>query len=306
MNYLAFNVIIDDIVFPDGHTQMGVLGGGGPQAAFGMRVWSDSVGLVAAVGSDLPRHVRIDLEALQIDLSGLYDLGMLTPRAWQVMEYNGQRTEIWRVPPEVVKASLDCPWERIPSALRTARAYHLCLEPLKPAFAFVKDVHAAGSLVSVETSELAHRQLSPQELEVFLADLDIFSPNVAEAESLLGQATPQELVKGLLDAGAARVALRMGAEGALVAEGRTRQMVHIPAVQTRVVDPIGAGNAFCGGFLVGWCETGDIEMAGLYGAVSASFLVEQIGLPAYTDHLRGEAQRRLKVLRPQLVANRLL
>ena len=95
MDYVVFNVIIDDIVFPDGRTKMGVLGCGGPQAAFGMRLWSDSVALVAAVGSDLPDNVRADLEALKISLDGLYDLGLPTPRAWQVMEEDGRRTEIW-------------------------------------------------------------------------------------------------------------------------------------------------------------------------------------------------------------------
>ena len=133
MDYVVFNVIIDDIVFPDGRTKMGVLGGGGPQAAFGMRLWSDSVALVAAVGSDLPSTVRTDLEALEIGLDGLYDLGLPTPRAWQVMEEDGRRTEIWRIPPEAIKASLDCPWtadsccvaesgslSHVPGALKTS------------------------------------------------------------------------------------------------------------------------------------------------------------------------------------------
>ena len=34
--HVAFGIIIDDIVFPDGATHMGVLGGGGPQTAWGM------------------------------------------------------------------------------------------------------------------------------------------------------------------------------------------------------------------------------------------------------------------------------
>ena len=300
MDYLAFNVIIDDIVFPDGRTRMGVLGGGGPQAAFGMRLWSDSVALVAAVGSDLPRKVRADLENLQISLEGLYDLGLPTPRAWQVMEFNGNRTEIWRVDAEVIKASLDCPWCRIPAGLRQAGAYHLCLEPLKPAFSFLEEVHAAGSVVSVETSELAKRQLVPGELEAFLAGVDIFSPNLAEVCSLLGECDPPQLLARLIKSGAKTAVLRMGADGALAAKVNSRHMVHIPAVPTNVVDPIGAGNAFCGGFLVGWCETGELETAGLYGSVSASFLVEQIGLPVFNEKVWREARDRLSRHRSQV------
>ena len=38
VDLVAFGVILDDLVFPDGRTSLGVLGGGGPQTAFGMRL----------------------------------------------------------------------------------------------------------------------------------------------------------------------------------------------------------------------------------------------------------------------------
>ena len=43
----------------------------------------------------------------------------------------------------------------------------------------------------------------------------------------------------------------------------------------KVVDTTGAGDAFCGGFQVGLFETGDPVQAALYGAVSASFVIEE-------------------------------
>ena len=36
------------------------------------------------------------------------------------------------------------------------------------------------------------------------------------------------------------------------------------------VDPTGCGNAFCGGFAIGWWKTRNLLTAGLYGTVSAS------------------------------------
>jgi sugar/nucleoside kinase (ribokinase family) len=51
----------------------------------------------------------------------------------------------------------------------------------------------------------------------------------------------------------------------------------VPAVSPRCVDPTGAGDAFCGGFLTGLIETGDPVEAALRGAVSASFAVEGCG-----------------------------
>ncbi|MBI3361718.1 MAG: hypothetical protein HY023_11480 [Chloroflexi bacterium] len=37
--------------------------------------------------------------------------------------------------------------------------------------------------------------------------------------------------------------------------------------------------------------------AGLYGAVAASFLVQQVGVPVVTNEIRAEARRRVDALR---------
>jgi hypothetical protein len=67
IDFVAFSLILDDLVFPDGRTAMGVLGGGGPQAAFGMKLWTEKVGLVSGIGRDLPAKALAWLEA-----SGIY------------------------------------------------------------------------------------------------------------------------------------------------------------------------------------------------------------------------------------------
>lgn len=54
MDFITYSIILDDIVFPDGTSVMAVLGGSGPQTAFGMKLWTDSVGLVGGVGHDWP------------------------------------------------------------------------------------------------------------------------------------------------------------------------------------------------------------------------------------------------------------
>jgi len=102
------------------------------------------------------------------------------------------------------------------------------------------------------------------------------------------------MARRLSDAGARIVALRMGAHGSLVHDGA--QLYHVPTVRTTVVDPTGAGNAYCGGFLAGYIQTGDVLTAARYGAIAASFLVEQVGLPSVHERLRIEANKRLSWL----------
>lgn len=52
-----------------------------------------------------------------------------------------------------------------------------------------------------------------------------------------------------------------------------------------VVDVTGAGNSFCGGYCYGYIHSnGDIVESALYGAVSASFTVEQVGVPVLNNN----------------------
>ncbi len=54
-----------------------------------------------------------------------------------------------------------------------------------------------------------------------------------------------------------------------------------------------------GGFLVGLEKTGNILQAGLYGTVSASLAVENMGALIPLEGLRDEAERRLEEIRNQ-------
>ena len=69
---------------------------------------------------------------------------------------------------------------------------------------------------------------------------------------------------------------------------------YIPAVAVGdVVDQTGAGNTYCGGFLVGYCREGDVVAAGCYGAAAASFTLEAVGCARIPHDLATEWNRRL-------------
>lgn len=297
MNFVTFSLIIDDIVFPDGQTAMGVLGGGGPQTAFGMKLWADRVGLVAGVGADLPQGARDWLDTVGIDTTGLRrSAEWPTPRAWQVCEADGRRTQVWRIPGRAIGAQLGRSLANLPPAYRQAKGFHLGVHPEEPDLDFIHALRGLGAVVSVEPFRAAQRLLTEIELRSLVSAGQIFSPNLEEAQSLVGPGDPEALIERLVQAGAEIVALRLGQDGALVHRAGSGEVWPIPAYKTSVVDPTGAGNAFCGGFLAGWVLSGDLRQAGLYGAVAASFLVEQVGLPPARSGGREAAQRRLAAL----------
>jgi sugar/nucleoside kinase (ribokinase family) len=287
---VAFTVILDDIVFPDGRTAMGVLGGGGPQAAFGMRLFADQVGLVGVIGADLPAAVWDWLRDSGIDSQGLAMRGEATPRAWQVTENDGRRTQVWRVKPPGSAP--------LPAGYTGAAGYHLGRHPESPDLPGLADLRRQG-LLSLELFRPASQPLAPANLMNLLSAADIFSVNLEEAHSLVGGGSLRGVARKLVEAAESRsrlLVLRLGAQGSLAIQGQTGQAVRIPAGPATVVDVVGAGNAYCGAFLAGWTETHDLAWAGCCGAAAAALTVAQVGLPVVTPGLRIEARQRASQL----------
>ena len=303
MFYSIGSVIIDDIVLPDGETRMGVLGGGATHAAIGMRVWSERVGVCAAIGHNFPESARAELAAA-FDLRGLLERDAPTPRAWQLFERDGRRTEVFRTDFDRFVAISPQPAE-LAGVLRDAEGAHLECGAPEPFGEWVRVLRAGGcKLILWEPWDLFCK---PENLPLFsqLAPLvDVVSPNLLEARQLTGEHEPEAITAALLARGAKIVALRMGELGSLVAAPDMLPTA-VPAVVGKLVDVTGAGNAYCGGLLVGLAETGDPEQAGRYGAVAASFALEQFGAVFSLDNVRERAKGRLHANPRRVVFDRL-
>lgn len=296
VDYFTFGVIIDDIVDPNGNTRMGVLGGGGVQTAFGMRLWSDSVGLIAGVGQEYKSVILDWLNQCGIDHSGVRITECLTPRAWQLMEADGRRTQIWRVPGDVIHSQLARSINLLPASYKSAKACHFGMHPDAFDGSFTRALSELGIVVSLEPFKNAERTPEMGKLESMLHGVEIFSANQDEAFSLIAEKDPIVQGKRFLEIGVKVFVLRMGAKGSLIFSKQNLEGIHIPAVPVEVVDPVGAGNAYCGGFLTGWIETQDLYQAGVYGSVASSFLVERFGVPVVNDETLSLAENRVKLL----------
>ncbi|MEP7358457.1 MAG: hypothetical protein ABI847_14515, partial [Anaerolineales bacterium] len=131
MDYVTFGIIIDEIVRADGTRWPDKLGGGGPQTAFGMRLWAEAgqVGVAARVGGDMPAAAWQWLEASGINTAGVSVTALPTLRARQSLDTDGRRRHEWLVPGEVISAQLARSIERLPPAYRGARGWHLGVHP---------------------------------------------------------------------------------------------------------------------------------------------------------------------------------
>jgi sugar/nucleoside kinase (ribokinase family) len=292
MRYASWSIIIDDIVFPDGRTAMSVLGGGGLYAAAGMRIWTPDASVIANVGADFDLAL---LNGPDLRPDGIRRTSRPTPRAWQLFEKDGHRTQIPRVAAadwsEQLRRGDDLP-ERLVSL--GVLAFHLVSRghPTDPELA----ARIAGLGIRLSLEPIIEEGMNPDQRARVLACLphvEIFSPGVAETRALLGTQPLAEALREFADRGPQIVALRRGAAGSLIYDRERRRMLQVPAAPANVVDVTGAGNAYCGGLLVGLVEHSRLDMAAAYAAVSAALTIEQIGPARITPALMTAAERRL-------------
>ncbi len=285
-------VILDDIVLPDGTTRMGVLGGGATHAAMGMRLWEDRVGLLVALGHGFPPDLEARLRRA-FEPQGLLHRPYPVLRAWQVFEADGTRHEVFRVDTQWLERSVPAP-EDWPAAFQDVQGVHLHCAPWEvPRWATFLRARGVSTLLWEPWDTFCIAQ-NREQFADYLKWVDVVSPNLSEGRMLTGQQTAQEVMNALLEMGAKMVALRMGAQGSLVGK-QGEAPITIPAISPpRIVDVTGAGNAYCGGFLVGWVRRCDLRWAGYLGAVSASIALEQFGALYDWEAARPRAFERLR------------
>jgi 2-dehydro-3-deoxygluconokinase len=155
-------------------------------------------------------------------------------------------------------------------------------------FAAVEEARAAGVPVSLDVNHRA-ALWSADEAGPVLADLvtrvDVLFAGDDEAGLLGATGEPEAIVKGLAALGPAQVVLKLGARGALAAVDG--ELVQVPAFPVVVVDSVGAGDAFVGGYLAELLLGADpltrLRTAAACGAFAVTVPGDWEGLPSRRD-----------------------
>ena len=300
-------------------------GGSALYAAGGLMVWQRGVGLLARVGEDYPRARLKELEGRDVDIQGVrilpqsidlrsfiaYDDKFSVTHGNAVLQFARRELPFpksllgYQNPPEfqedAKKADPLAPLPvEIPHDYLEAGAVHLC------PFDFVSHNQLAHvfktSSVHTVTLDPSPGYMSPsfyKELRVVLSGLTAFLPSEEELRALFWGETNDlwEMVEALGDYGCEIIVVKRGGRGQMVFDVPGKHKWDVPAYSSRMADPTGAGDAFCGGFLAGYKKTYDGLQAALYGNVSASLKIEGSGTFYPLDVLPGLAEARLNALK---------
>lgn len=181
-------------------------------------------------------------------------------------------------------APADLPAERI----RRARVLHLsgislAISPqaCDTSYAAIDIAREAGVTVSFDTNlrlKLWSLDRARAVMNDVLSRCDIALPSYDDIVAITGLTDPDALVDHCLRLGARTVALKLGADGALLATAQARH--RLPPHPCQPVDATGAGDTF-GGALVARLVAGDpLPEAGRYAAAAAALSTQGYGAVA--------------------------
>ncbi len=289
---------LDDLVLTDGRVLRETLGGGALYAAVGVLPWSASVGIHACSGGDYPARFLQQIGAAGIDLSGIAPGPPRGLRLWLLEEAEPRKQQLPKLNSATV-AELDACRPPLPPAYAKASGFHIApsLPETQRAVSSQLRRAAPNAVITLDIWTESFFDPAPYRDPAFLAGIDAFLPSDKEVEALWGLDDVPGIMRRLAAAGPRVVAVKRGGLGSLVYDRDTNCLWDVPAVPVPAIDTIGAGDAYCGGFLAGLVATGYPLEAALRGTVSASFAIQDYGAQAGMHPDPAEVERRISALR---------
>jgi len=317
---------IDNVLRADGEVLPPNYGGNGVYASLGANVWCDKVGLVARRGEGYSGERLAELAALGINVAGVTDAGGRHELNIAFAYRNdGSRTRtlsaqtLAAIPPAERHRFWDVSTrangheilgvfapriEDMPQQWwSSAKIVHCTSLPAQKTRAIAMAVRArAGHSLKILVDSLWDDNVRSRARNALpiVSLIDMILPSEQDLRNAEPRLTPHDTAAWLSAEARRVVVTKRGENGCRIHDPDRGQPVEIPALRVDAVDPTGAGDAFCGGFMAGLHATGDAVTAALYGTVSASFCVEANGADGLANVSRSEALGRLDWLQKRV------
>ncbi len=251
------------------------LGGNAAYAAAGAWLAGADAEVVAVIGDDYPEELLAQLSAVGIGVSGVRTSP--GPSFRVLLDESGPRRTISYLPDSGHNDRLDPLPSQLPE-LRPQDGVHICAIPTASQHALVEAVEDRVATLTLD-SVVIRGEIEPttEELVDLARRASVFMPSRDELDHHWPGGVEQAL--GLLtEAGCDRVVAKLGAEGSVGRDGS--ETIRMPAADATVVDPIGAGDTYCGAVCARLAMGDSLRAAMTWGAASASVIIEGHGAAA--------------------------
>jgi len=302
IDYVIYGrIIIDKIYLPNGEVVENLLGGGSPQAAFGARVWSKSVGLLVRSGVDIPAEAVKSMQALDIDLSGWVKYPDLATTMGIPIRYDH---EDYRIVDLSAEDKIRNFYDRftkfhsriipIPESYRAPKVVHFLSDlPQEPMIESIFKLRETGAIVSLEPMIDCKTWSNLDGMLELIKKADIISPDWPSAAKVANEDSPAKVMRHwinmLSESPTQLISVRHGGNGSYVWDRNSDKIWHVPPIEIEKVDTTGCGNCFAGGLSVGWEKSRDARMAAASATASAMFMLQQVGMPVMSEKIEKQA-----------------
>ncbi len=310
MIVVAGEALIDGIVYADGRVRE--LFGGGPYNT--ARTVARLGGRVAFLGrlstDERGQRLRAALRADGVDLRWADTTGAPTTRADAALDATGQAHYEFSL--HGTSAS-DLSWATVAKAIDVVpSAMHigtlgLVMEPIASVLAEAVTLLPDDTLLMVDPNcrptAIPDRAAYLDRLGAILRRADVVKVSVDDLAYLAPGRSSGDAAVDLLAMGVRVVLLTDGGRAARIVTADFASTIPVPSMP--VVDTIGAGDAFSGGFVAHWIETGRgrehlvdraaLEQATRFGVVVAGLTCGRAGADPPTAAEMGEITRRVDV-----------
>jgi ribokinase len=316
----------DFIIFPSGEALLDVPGGNVLYTAVGLAIWEPEPppGIIARIGEDFPQSWLKEFSRRGIDIRGVNVLPKKVDVRYFTAFVDGEKVHN---DPVKFFSKAEIPFPKsllgyknptneldsrtkigvtsirksdfLPEYLGAGAVHIAPLDFLSHNLLPALMHHEGFSIVTLDPSPGYMNATFWGNIPSVVNGLTAFLPSEEEVRSLFrGRSSDLwEMAEALANYGCEIVVIKCGESGQLVYEKETGYKWEIPSYPSRQTFRIGAGDAFNGGFLVGYRRTFDPVEAALYGNISASIVLEGKKALYGLGALPGLADARLESLR---------
>lgn len=150
-----------------------------------------------------------------------------------------------------------------------------CREACQKAVKLVKDLGGKVSFDPNFRPELLSKEEIREYFNPLLSTTDIIFPTVDEVMILTGKRNLKDACREILKMGPETVAVKQGKKGSSVFT--LDEEFHVPAFEVKEVDPTGAGDCYCAGFITGIIKGLDLKKVAEFANAAGALAVTKKG-----------------------------
>lgn len=298
------NLTIDDIIlFDEKKMYLESIGGNVLFSAIGARIWGAEPTIHARIGRSFPEAsiARLEKHGIEADLVAVAKNDI---RDWALYEPGGGRQFINHLSSGSHYDMSITGSELNQSSLDTG-GIHVASMPTDVQHSLLKAIQEQKGRSTVVCLDPHVEYLEQEELNSLAFEMlkyvDVFLPSSEEVQKMFGSERLKEAARAFAEAGPEIVVIKKNVEGSLVYISQQDKFFDIPIFACEAIDPTGAGDSFCGGFLACFVETGDPVLSAACGTVSASYVVENVGALSTLNADFADKDRRLESVKQNIV-----